>query len=200
MRFIWSLPALLAAAAMATASPCGVVYHQPYVQHSAVYHNDYQVEKKRVVVLEYQLIPSYPIGLAAPYTAPAMPAPAVTAPTPCDSKIAELNAKLAALEARLRGVPPNPGTPPGTLPLVTDQPSRTPTLHQHCAGCHAPATANKGKGLTLFSDKGDLLKLDDKTYGAVLRVLSDGTMPKDHKIDGDVFTKCLQELVNVHSK
>lgn len=199
MKYLGTLLAMLATAGMLSASPCGVVHYPAqnygFVQHHVQQnvHHDYDV-KKRVVVLEYQLIPSYPIGLVSPYTAP-VAAPLVQ--SPCDVKTAQLEAKIQALEARLNG---GTGTPPGTLPLTSPE-RKTPTLSQKCSGCHGKAVAaSKGKNLVLFGEDGKLVNLDDSTYGSVLRVLSDGSMPKGNKLTQDEFTGCLQELVNVHSK
>ncbi len=206
----WGLSAMAASLLLillytpqAGAFGCGQVrypvnYGYPtYVAPAVNYHQDYEV-KKRVVVLEYQLIPPFPIGYApaAPYAAP-MP---LTAPTPCDAKTAALEAKLAALEAKLgAGGSPTPGVPPDALP--NKAPKALPTLFGKCAACHNDKDALvKGGKLILFSN-GVVTVWTPETMGKVLKEVSSGRMPKGTtKLTQDEFAALAQELFDLASK
>lgn len=201
-----TLGAILFAAVCATpaqAGSCGTVHFPNTYAYSAnykqAYHDDYDV-KKRVVILEYQLIPAFPIGYAAPAAPAPAVAPVVAAPTPCEETAKRLEAKIAALEARLAaGVSPAPaaGAPANALPATAP---KTPVLSGKCARCHdEAASAAKAKSVTLFKDR-SLVPLDDKATGAILRALSAGTMPPDGKLSPEDFTACMQELVNLNTK
>lgn len=187
----WALAtAVLVAPAAAQAGSCGTLYFPNTYGYYAkpAYHDDYEV-KKRVVVLEYALIPAFPIGYAAPAT-PA--APAATVPTPCEETAKRLEAKIAALEAKLNGPP---ATPPGTLPSTA--PKGLPALSSKCAACHGEAvSASKGGKLTLFAKDGGPVGWTAETAGKVLKAVSSGTMPKGGKLTQEEFTAVLQDIVD----
>lgn len=195
--FRWALAtAVLVAPATVQAGSCGTLYFPNTYGYYAkpAYHDDYEV-KKRVVVLEYALIPAFPIGYAAPAT-PAVPVPAATAPTPCEETAKRLEAKIAALEAKLgAGASPTPATPPGTLPSTA--PKGLPALSSKCAACHGEAvSASKGGKLTLFAKDGGPVGWTAETAGKVLKAVSSGTMPKGGKLTQEEFTAVLQDIVD----
>jgi len=205
-KFLWVFPAWLAAAVIATASPCGTVYFpqqgygfSSYVQQQKVHH-DY-ADVKKVVVLEYAFIPTYPIGTAsqyAPVYAPPATAPqASTAPTSCDSKVAELTARLAALEAKAGGMPPN--VLPNTA--APEVPNKKSVIANECAACHDKVVSQtKGKSVTL-SDGGKVFKADAEMTGKMLKYVSSGRCPQGGKgLAPERFTEFLQELVDMNSK
>lgn len=205
MKTLWAIPAFLAVTVMAVASPCGTVYfpQQSYgfVQQQKVHHDPYV--QKKVVVLEYAFIPTYPIGAAVDY-APATYAPAPqasVAPTPCDAKIAALTATVEELRKQVAGsTTSTPGVPPpGTLP-ATAPPDKKSVITNECAACHDKVVAaNKGKSITL-SDGGKVLKADAEMTGKMLRYVASGKCPTGKNLEPERFTAFLQELVDLNSK
>ena len=213
MKTLWAIPAFLAATVMATASPCGTVYFpqqtyglSSYVQQQKVYQDPYV--QKKVVVLEYAFIPTYPIGAAVDYApatyAPAATAPqASTAPSPCDAKIAALTATVEELRKQVAGsTTSTPGVPPpGTLPATSppEIPKKSVIMNE-CAACHDKAvSANKAKSITL-SDGAKVIQTDAAMVGKMLKYVSSGKCPPGKSLEPERFTAFLQELVDLNSK
>lgn len=182
---------------------CFVYHGGGYVQHQQAYrapvHHDYH--EKKVVVLEY--LPLYAVG----YSPPAKPDPAA------DARASALEAKIAALEAKLAAAGPSGS---GVLPApraakepeqpaapakaqAAAQPGKS-ILAGRCASCHDSAVAASKGGKLSLTDAGSPLALDDAKYGAVLRAVTKGTMPRGSKLSEEEYNGLVNEMIGLMAK
>lgn len=202
MKIFGTILAFLSAAVV-VASPCGTVFfpQQSYVQSQKVHHEYANV--KKVVVLEYAFIPTYPIGVATDHVAPAVTAPQTSVASPCDAKIAALQIMIDELRKQVAGSSSTaPGSPPpGTLPATAPpEVSKKSVIRNECAACHDKAVAaSKGKSVTL-SDGAKVLVADAVMTGKMLKYVASGKCPPGKSLSTERFTEFLQELVDMNSK
>ncbi len=100
-----------------------------------------------------------------------------------------LKAAIPQIVAEVRAQLNAPGAAPSRQAI---QAPRTSVLAQHCAKCHSGANPKAGMVFDGVTAVGGDPGMD------ALREISEGRMPKDHKLSPDLFAPIMQELLDLH--